>query len=202
MHVVGAILAAGMSTRMGTNKLLLPYRGMTVIENVLKSAVDSSLDEILVITGHERERIENAISRVVTARVRPVFNPYFERGRSESIKTAVRNAQDARALLFLVGDKPALRDELIAATIAAFKRERPEICYVKTPTGRGHPIIFSSNLFPELMALEGDFVGDDLIARHADAILEITDEEIQWDINTSDDYRRLLASIPKVIPDD
>ncbi len=202
MRISGAILAAGMSSRMVRNKLLLPFRGMTVIEHVLHAAIDTSLDGIMVITGHERKRMEEIVGGISNTRVRPIFNPQFAQGRAESIKTAVQRAQNADALLFLVGDKPTIGAALVEKTLNAFKAEKPDICYVKTPSGRGHPIMFSKRVFPELLALRGDIVGDDLIARHGDGILEITDGEIQWDIDTDDDYERLLTSMPEAVSHD
>ncbi len=194
MRVTGAILAAGMSTRMGQNKLLMPFQGITVIERVLHSALATSLDEILVITGHERERVEGIIENISDTRLRSVFNANFARGRAESIKAAVREVKEADAILFLVGDKPIISTALIEKTITEFREQKPNVCYVQTPHGRGHPIIFSRGLLPELLALEGDMVGDDLIAGHASNTLEVGDDEIQWDIDTWDDYQQLMVS--------
>jgi molybdenum cofactor cytidylyltransferase len=194
MRITGAILAAGMSTRMGQNKLLLPFQGTTVIGRVLHSALATSLDEILVITGHERERVERIIENISDTRLHLVFNANFARGRAESIKTAVREAKESDAILFLVGDKPIISTALIEKTITEFREQKPNVCYVQTPHGRGHPVIFSQELFPELLALEGDIVGDNLIASHANDTLEVGDDEMQWDIDTWDDYQQLIVS--------
>lgn len=192
MKIVGAILAAGTSSRMGRNKLLLPYKGHTVIEEVLVQISQSALDEIIVVTGFERDRIERLVKAKYKDRIKIISNENFRLGRAESIKCAVRNVSDQTdAILFMVADKPTVRANLINRAIAEFRKKSPEILYVKTPAGRGHPIIFSKELFDELQALEGDEVGEQLIARHKDNVIELTGEESQIDIDTLEDYRML-----------
>lgn len=192
MKIVGAILAAGTSSRMGRNKLLLPYREHTVIEEVLCQILESDLDAVIVVTGFEREYVEQLIQKNHDDRVKIIYNENFELGRAESIKSAVRNISDRTdAILFMVGDKPTVRAELINRAIAEFKGKSPEILYVKTPAGRGHPIIFSRRLFDELLKLNGDMVGDEIIGRYKDGVVELPDGAVQADIDTIEDYRIL-----------
>jgi molybdenum cofactor cytidylyltransferase len=192
MKIVGAILAAGTSSRMGRNKLLLPYKEHTVFEEVLSLLLKSDLDEVIVVTGFEKERIEELIKNKRKDEIKIVYNEDFKLGRSESIKCAVRNAGDrADALLFMVADKPCVRADLVDRTIAEFKKKSPEILYVKTPEGRGHPIIFSKKLFEELLKLSGDMVGEEIIGRHMDDVLELPDSAVQVDVDTIEDYNIL-----------
>jgi molybdenum cofactor cytidylyltransferase len=95
----------------------------------------------------------------------------------------------------MVADKPGVRSGLIDRAIAEFKRKSPAILYVKTPAGRGHPIIFSRNLFAELLLLEGDRIGNELVAKHAANAIELPDEAVQIDIDTEEDYRRLIEQM-------
>ena len=78
-----------------------------------------------------------------------------------------------------------------------YKRKTPGILYIKTPTGRGHPIIFSKEFFPELMTLNGDTVGEELIAEYKENVIELEDDEIQVDIDTQDDYKSILKRVDK-----
>ncbi len=192
MKIVGAILAAGTSSRMGRNKLLLPYKGHTVIEEALLQILESDLDEIMVVTGFEKDCIEQLIQKEYKDRIKIVYNENFRLGRAESIKCAVRNVgRQAEAILFMVADKPSVRTNLINGAIAEFKKKLPEILYVKTPAGRGHPIIFSKILFDELLKLNGDMVGDEIIAGYKNGVAELADGEVQADIDTIEDYRIL-----------
>lgn len=189
MKIVGAILAAGTSSRMGRNKLLLPFREHTVIEEVLGQILESDLDAVIVITGFEREYVEQLIRENHDDRVKIIYNENFELGRAESIKCAVRSISDQTdAVLFMVGDKPTVRAELINRAIAEFKGKSPDILYVKTPAGRGHPIVFSRRLFEELLKLDGDMIGEEMIAKYKGGVVELPDGAVQADIDTIDDY--------------
>ncbi len=177
---------------MGRNKLLLPYREHTVIEGVLGQILESDLDEVIVVTGFERGHVERLIQKNHDDRVKIIYNESFRRGRAESIKCAVRNISDRTdALLFMVGDKPTVRAELINRAISEFKKKSPNILYVKTPAGRGHPIIFSKRLLDELLKLNGDMVGDEMIAKYKSGVVELPDGAVQADIDTIEDYRIL-----------
>jgi molybdenum cofactor cytidylyltransferase len=193
MMIAGIILAAGTSSRMGCNKLLLDFKGRTVIEETISQMEKSEVDEVLVITGHDKEQIERLVFRVPGNRIKAVYNNKYRSGRAESIKCAL-GALDGRVegALFMVGDKPGVGSELINKAIAMFKKTRPSILYVKTPAGRGHPIIFARAIFEELLAMEGDMVGNDIIASHKDDVIELEDPKIQVDIDTEKDYIKLI----------
>lgn len=181
---------------MGQNKLLLRYKNHTVIEEVLHQLSKSNIDDVLVVTGYENKRVERLIAEDLKDKVRIVYNSNYMLGRSESIKCALRySRQDTDAILFMVADKPTVTSDLINKAIDGFKQHKPAILYVKTPSGRGHPIIFSKKLFPELLALEGDTVGEELIARNKTDVVELEDEQVQVDINTKEGYKILIGSI-------
>lgn len=192
MQITGILLAAGMSRRMGYNKLLLPYHGRTVVEESLQQLQRSTVDQVIVVTGFEAERISARIARLLDRRTSVVHNSDYALGRAESIKCALR-ALDTHtdAALFMVADKPAVSAALIDRALAQFRTTRPGILYIKTPAGRGHPIIFARRMFSRLARLSGDVIGDDLLAENAGEIMEVPDERIQLDLDTEEDYRRL-----------
>lgn len=194
MIISGAVLAAGTSSRMGRNKLLLRYKNHTVIEEVLEQLFNVDLDERMVIIGYEKAKMEETIRRSFGDRFKVIFNDRFELGRSESIKRAVENARaDCDALLFMVGDKPAVPASLIERAITEFKLKNPPIMSIKTPKERGHPGIFRRDLLPELLKLKGDIGAHDLIEQYKDEMIELPDDAVQIDIDTIDDYRRLMS---------
>ena len=194
MKITGVILAAGTSSRMGsTNKLLLTYNNHTVIEEVLVQLSNSKIDDILIVTGFENVRIEGLLAGCLTDRMNFVYNSNYRLGRAESIKCAVRQIRGkADAALFVVADKPTVRSTLINKAIDRYRRVRPAILYVETPSGRGHPIIFSKVLFNDLLLLEGDDVGNELVKKYKDDLIKLKDERPQIDIDNEDDYRILL----------
>jgi len=194
MSIAGVILAAGTSSRMGsTNKLLLRYKNHTVVEEVLEQLSNSQVDDILIITGFESERVEELLAGRLSGRMSFVFNSNYHLGRAESIKSAIRQLkEEAEAALFMVADKPGVSSNLINGAIDRYRKDRPAILYVETPAGRGHPIIFSKALFDDLLALKGDSVGDELVRKYENDVVRLKDQMPQIDIDSKADYRQLL----------
>lgn len=179
---------------MGRNKLLLPYRGRTIIEETTRQLAHADIDDLIVVTGHEGEQITRCLVGYAGDRLTLIRNSRYNEGRAESIKCALRAiGEDAAAALFMVGDKPGVSTALINRAIARFRQDRPGILYIKTPAGRGHPIIFARRMFAQLQALTGDSIGNHLIAENAGAVVELEDDRVQIDIDTMEDYRRLIA---------
>ncbi|UCD63610.1 MAG: nucleotidyltransferase family protein [Candidatus Zixiibacteriota bacterium] len=196
MHITGIILAAGTSSRMGSvNKLLLEYRGHTIVEETLAQLSSADVDSILIVTGHDRARVEKALAAGLTPKMQLVHNPGYALGRAASIKRAIEHVCNRTdAALFMVADKPGVSTDLINRAVARFRREQPVILYVETPDGRGHPIVFAKALFGELLSLEGDRVGDDMVAKHANSCVSLKDDTAQIDIDNETDYRILLET--------
>jgi molybdenum cofactor cytidylyltransferase len=177
------------------NKLLLKYRGHTIIEEVLEQLSNSEVDDILIVTGSDREVIEAKLESCVSDRVSLAHNSDYRTGRAESVKCAIRRMDNAAdAALFMVADKPGVSTALIDSAIGRFRDERPAVLFVKTPNGRGHPIIFSRTVFDDLLSLEGDQVGNELIEKYKSDLVALDDATEQLNINTDDDYRALLAA--------
>jgi molybdenum cofactor cytidylyltransferase len=203
MIIAGIILAAGTSSRMGSaNKLLMKYKRHTIMEEVMEQLSGSEVDEILVVTGFERARIEGLFAHRLTSRVNFTYNSNYRLGRAESIKCAIRQVKGrADAALFVVADKPEVSSALINRTIDRYLKDRPAILYVETPTGRGHPIIFSKELFTDLLLLKGDCVGDELVAKYEGDLIRLKDDKQQIDVDCEADYRTLLRNEPARGPD-
>lgn len=196
MTVTGIILAAGTSARMHPeNKLLLKYKSHTIIEETLAQMMKSNVADIIIVTGHEQERIKSLLRKHLNDRVRCIHNPDYRLGRAESIKCAIRHVADrADAALFMVADKPGVTTALINRAIDRYVADRPAVLYVETPNGRGHPIIFSKSLFDNLLTLEGDLVGNELVSKYADNLVKLNDATPQIDIDNEQDYRILLQT--------
>ncbi len=194
MEITGAILAAGLSSRMGdTNKLLLEYNNHTVIEEVVWQMLESDLKDIMVITGFESEKVKSILSFVNDDRLRFVYNKHYQDGRTESVRCAVRNMNPkSKAICFMVGDKPQVKSTLINKAINAYLKNEPDILYVNTPDGRGHPIIFSKAVCNKFLKTTGVNIGNDIIEKYKDKSIIIEDDSPQFDIDTGNDYNRLL----------
>jgi molybdenum cofactor cytidylyltransferase len=202
MRITGIILAAGMSSRMGTaNKLLLKYKNHTIIEEVFHNISSSKIDDILIITGFEHDRIYRLFENKLSHKIKIIQNMNYKKGRSESIKCAIRDIfHKTDAALFMVADKPGVNHNLINRALIRFKKDIPPILYVKTPNGRGHPIIFSKTLFDEFLKFEGDQIGNDLVNKYAGSLSELDDKNLQIDINNEKDYNLILRKLDREDP--
>ncbi len=196
MNITGILLAAGKSTRMtGQNKLLLPFRGYTVVEEVLCRMINANLNKIYVILGHESEQLQKLLTSYQSERVQLLINSVYEAGRASSIKVGIEKCDETiDGALFMVADKPTIKSDLINQVIGSFAATTSAITAVKTPNGRGHPIIFNRSLFTELLELNGDVAGENLITKYDNEISWVEDDEVQLNINSPADYQKLLAA--------
>jgi molybdenum cofactor cytidylyltransferase len=190
---VGAIvLAAGASTRMGEQKLLLPFAGATVIAHIVREVQAAHVDAVHVVTGHEPERIHRAL-----AGTNAVFahNPDNTRGMLSSIRTGLASTPASwTAALIALGDQPLLRAAHARALIAAHAAD-PERILVPGHTGRrGHPLLLPRRYWHEALVQHEDTGLRGLLAAHADEVrvLEVDTEDVLTDMDTPDDYRRTL----------
>ncbi len=142
------ILAAGLSSRMGRNKLLLPFRGRTVIEKTLSSVLEVS-EKVIVVTGFERERIESLLS---SYGVDFVYNPDYESGQRGSSMRGIEGVRDDDFAI-LPGDLPLLERSDITPLFSALESHsivRPS--YNSIP---GHPVCYRKENREKLLSFEG-----------------------------------------------
>ncbi len=195
--VAAVILAAGRSTRMGgPNKLLAEIGGRPLVRIAAEQALASRARPVIVVTGHQRERVEQALEGLDVQRV---HNPDFADGLSTSVKAGLAAVPDAvDGAIVCLGDMPQVTAGLIDRLIAAFDPERGALVVVPTIDGkRGNPVVWSRRFFPELMALEGDVGARNLIGRYPEGVAEValTDEAALVDIDTPEALDKVKAEL-------
>ncbi|MBW1732990.1 MAG: nucleotidyltransferase family protein [Deltaproteobacteria bacterium] len=194
-RVAGIILAAGASTRMGRTKQLLPLGEKTLIERVLMEALGSQLDRVVLVLGHRAVKIRDAVSPLChEARLKIVDNRRFREGMSTSIITglsAVENTHDH--VMILLCDMPFLCRDLIDLLIRRYLESGLLIGAVRGKERPVHPMIFSRDLYPELLDLRGDMGARATLARYRDQLCLVDPEgPYDWrDIDTPEDYARV-----------
>jgi molybdenum cofactor cytidylyltransferase len=195
MSVCGIVLAAGRGVRMGgTPKQLLPLDGRPLLQHAVDAAAAAGLQDIVVVLGHEADRIAPALHLPPGARV--VVNPRHEEGQATSLSVALgAMPPGATAALVLLGDQPEVRAEALRAVIAA-AGDAPVVraSYGGVP---GHPVLLARSLWPELARGRGDAGARGLIAARGErpALVEVGGSA-PADIDTPDDYARLRARHP------
>jgi molybdenum cofactor cytidylyltransferase len=192
--ISSVILAAGLSTRMGRLKQLLPYGRHTVIEQVISVLLAASVDEVLVVIGHERTVLEAALAEWS---VRAVFNPRYAEGEMlSSIQSGLRAiAADSQAALLAAGDMPAIEEAVIDQLIQAYQAGGDRFVYIPSYQMRaGHPVLVPRSYWSAILSLP---TGDNLRS-----LWRAESTRIKWvsvdtpsvlrDIDTPADYEREL----------
>jgi molybdenum cofactor cytidylyltransferase len=172
-NVAAIVLAAGRSTRMGgPNKLLAELDGKKLVRIVAEQALASKASEVIVVTGHQAELIEQALAGL---KVKFVRNPDFAGGLASSVKAGIAAVgENADGALICLGDMPLISSQLIDRLIETFAPDRGQLIAVPVSEGRrGNPVLWSRRFFKELMTLDGDIGARHLIARHTEAVAEV-----------------------------
>lgn len=198
---VGAIiLAAGRSTRMGgPNKLTAEIGGRALVRIAAEEALASRARPVIVVTGHQRERVEQTLAGLDVQRV---HNPDFALGLSTSLKTGLAALPaDVDGAIVCLGDMPQVRASLIDQLIAAFDPARGALVVIPTIDGnRGNPVIWSRRFFADLMAVEGDVGARHLIACYPEAVAEVplSDKAALTDVDTPEAFDLLKAELERL----
>jgi molybdenum cofactor cytidylyltransferase len=139
---------------------------------VTEQALASKACEVIVVTGHQAELVEQALSGLKATFVR---NPDFAAGLASSVKTGIAAVSDAAdGAVVCLGDMPMVSSVLLDRLIDAFAPDRGNLIVVPVAEGRrGNPVLWSRRFFQELMTLDGDVGARHLIAKHAEAIAEV-----------------------------
>lgn len=201
-RITAIILAAGLSRRLGRNKLLLPLGDETVVRKTAKAVLASAVSEVILVTGHEEAMVKQAVEGLD---VRLTHNPLYAEGQSTSMVAGIEAAhEEAGAYLFVLGDQPLLTPEIVNELIALYEEARPD-ALVAAPTfcgRRGNPTLFSAFLRDELLQASGDAGGRGIIQRLETESPEqivfhrLPNDDIFLDIDTEEDYERMLRKFP------
>ena len=192
-RIAALILAAGSSTRYGTaNKLLEDLDGTPIVRHVVRATLQSRARPVVVVTGHEAERISTALAGLD---VHLVANPDYAQGLSTSLKAGLAALPpDTDGALVCLGDMPQITASHLDRLISAFAPEEGRSIAVPVHNGkRGNPVLFARSLFAEMGEAEGDTGAKYLIGRHAEEVAEVDlgTEAIFADVDTPEALSRL-----------
>jgi molybdenum cofactor cytidylyltransferase len=198
-HVAAIVLAAGRSTRMGAiNKLIAEIGGKPLVRIAAEQALASRAGPVIVVTGHERERVEAALAGLP---VRFVHNPGYADGLGTSLKAGIAAVPaDADGAIVCLGDMPQVDSPLIDKLLASFDPERGALVVVPTFDGRrGNPVVWSRRFFNDLMSIQGDIGARHLIGSYAEAVAEVpvAGEAALTDIDTPESFSAVKAEIER-----
>lgn len=182
--VTGIVLAAGFSKRFGSDKLLLDFHGQPMIEKIIREALASKLDRVLVIfRSSEIERIAEDL------KVEAFYNNKAHLGQAESVKLGVAKSEASSAYMFIMGDQPLLDVQLINSLIDKYHMDPGLIVVPCYGARRGNPVIFPPVLREELLKLEGDAGGRQIMGQFSEllSLYQVEDERLGRDLDLKDD---------------
>jgi molybdenum cofactor cytidylyltransferase len=172
-NVAALVLAAGRSSRMGgSNKLLAEIGGRPLARIVAEQALASRARPVIVVTGHQRERVEAAL---VGLPIEFAHNADFADGLGTSLRAGIAALPaEVDGVIVCLGDMPQVDAAMIDRLIGALDPDKGVLIAVPTIDGkRGNPVVWSRRFFPELMAVEGDIGARHLIGRYSEAVTEV-----------------------------
>lgn len=191
--IPGIVLAAGLSTRMGEPKQLLRFGNSTVIETVIDNMLESKLSEVIVVLGHEVDKVRE---RIRHKPVKIVFNVDYQDGMLTSAQCGARalSGSPAAFALMLV-DQPLITPDLINLVVEAYKEVDKGIVLPSYNYRRGHPAIFARRYITDILALDVDDGGiRSLFKTYPDDIhyVSINTNRVLKDIDYRRDYEGAL----------
>jgi molybdenum cofactor cytidylyltransferase len=201
--ILGVLLAAGTGSRFDgesesssyeENKLLAELDGEPLVAHAARTLTESSLDTVIAVVGHDREKIERALPE----EIEPVANPDYEQGQSTSVRRGIATARErnAEAVLFALGDMPCVEVETVETLLREYRKaddpdDRPVIVAPRFDGQRGNPVLFDSQFFDALASVEGDTGGRALLESEPVAWVDVSDPGVHRDVDTESDIRKL-----------
>jgi molybdenum cofactor cytidylyltransferase len=203
-QTAGIILAAGMSLRFGQPKQLMRLGDKSLLEWVLDAALASRLAKVVLVLGHEHQKILQALGdKTSLPRLQIVINPRYREGQSRSLQAGLSTVHKAfHSVMFLLGDQPRLQPDTIDHLLESFWNSEKDICVPVCRGKRGNPTIFSRALYFKLMAIEGDIGARDIILENAAQVLPVeVDGPLGFvDIDSQEDLAGLQKLLSKPTP--
>ncbi len=189
------VLAAGESRRMGSPKMLLPYRGLTIIEHVIMNVIASEIEKVVTVLGADKEEIGKLTGKFDIINC---YNDDYSLGMLSSVRCGLRSLPDnCSAALVLPGDQPMITTSEINKIITAYRTSGRGIVLPLYNGKRGHPVIIDMKYRDEVMSLPDSEGLRALAGRHpGDTCEAVTDDPcVLRDIDTREDYLNEINKI-------
>ena len=194
--IAAIVPAAGMSTRMGRNKLLLAFRDRPLIARAVDTLLESEVDQVVVVLGHEADKVK---AKLQGRQVTIVENPSYGQGMSTSIRVGLGAvSSDARAIMIYLADQPLLEPEDVKRLIGAFADAREQGKSIVVPFfhgQRGNPVILDSSYKEGILEVVGEVGCKRVIKRNPDKVLvvEMETDHVVRDVDRIEDYEGLKS---------
>jgi molybdenum cofactor cytidylyltransferase len=188
--ITGIVLAAGTSSRFGRTKQLLELEGKPLVQYAVDAAVAAGLDEVVVVLGHDAERVRTSLRLPQNGRT--VLNLSYEAGQSTSLIVGLDAAgPESEAAVVLLADQPGITSEHLRALVDAFEAGRPLVVRLRFRDGPG-PALLSREVWDEARKLAGDTGAREIITAHPGWVKDVVvDSDAPPDVDRPPDLDRL-----------
>ncbi len=188
------VLAAGESKRMGRTKQLLDVGGKPLLQHILDGILQTDVDEVILVLGHEAKRIRE---KIYTSRVKVVLNPDYPKGMITSIQRGLQALDERCEAFFIVlADQPGIEPRVYNLLIREFRKRFPgKTIFLPAYRGRrGHPALFSVQHRSEAFRTEGDRGFRKVLEMVPQEVflVELESESIIHDLDTPQDYQNFI----------
>jgi molybdenum cofactor cytidylyltransferase len=194
-RVAGVVLAAGLSSRMGENKMLMEVGGRALVRRAVETALSAGLDPVLVVVGHENDRVQAELRGLSCI---PLLNTEYLRGMNTSLRAGIRALpEDAEAAVVLLGDMPLVDARMVRSLVESFRGSPGRPLVISTYGGVvAPPILYARAVFPELRALDADACGKQVVKRHRTEAIELAwPSEALTDLDEPADLERVRSRL-------
>jgi len=189
--VAGVILAAGGSTRFGSAKQLLDWKGQPFLRAVAMTTIEAGLSPVVVIVGSNAEQIASVVQGL---NVNIVINENWQSGQASSLRAGVSKLPaHVGACIFLLVDQPQVNTSILRALVEKHAEGLYPVLAPMVLDQRANPVLFDLETFPDLMELEGDVGGRAVFHKYHVEYLPWHDDRLLLDVDTPEQYQRLIS---------
>lgn len=197
--MISAIVpAAGMSTRMGSsNKLLLPFNGKTLVERAVDTLIESNIDEVVVVVGHQGDMVKTLLQG---RNIHLVENPHYKEGMASSIRAGVSAVSpETEAIMICLADQPLLEPVDLNRIISAMAHAKAAGKSIVVPFyqgQRGNPVILDAKHRNAMIDVVGDIGCKRIIKQNPGSVfgIDMETDHVVRDVDTMEEYRELGGS--------
>ncbi|HEY2582613.1 MAG TPA: nucleotidyltransferase family protein [Mucilaginibacter sp.] len=189
------ILAAGSSSRLGKPKQNLIYRGQTLLQRAIETAVNSVCKPVFVVLGANESIIKPTITDMP---VNIIYNPDWQEGMASSIRLGIKQIQksepDVTSVILMLCDQPFVDINILDSLIETKTNNKAGIVGCAYNNTIGAPVLFDASYFDDLLSLKGQEGAKKLLSKYQDKIVPVPFPLGCIDIDTVEDYEKVKNS--------
>ncbi len=188
------ILAAGSSSRMGEPKQLMKFKSKTFLQHIVEESKEANLNPVICVTGFQSDQISKTISGM---NVTIVYNGQWSEGMGTGISAGITEAMlsDVDSVILAVSDQPYVSSGLFAKMLTMKDKSGKGIVASSYAGTLGTPVLFDKEYFNQLKSLDGNQGAKNIVHMNMSDVCTVQFEKGSIDIDTKEDYEKLISEI-------